>query len=254
VAVLAHRVLKEGGGTFDALTPKLELLLRHQPYAPVMLTVSPETVRHFEKSVRWLQSAGAQYIIASLNYAGDWTDAHVKRLKREYQALARWHLGNYRNERKVYFSPFDKRIATHIFKGRGVSCRLGKRQISVSADGTLYPCVQFVGRRDYAIGHIDRGLDEAKRDAIYCANEAAKAACAGCAMDGRCHNRCGCMNIQTTGTLDNIPVLLCEHERIVFPIADHLANTLYAERNPLFIQRHYNPLFPVMSFLEDMAT
>ncbi|MCL1888658.1 MAG: radical SAM protein, partial [Kiritimatiellaeota bacterium] len=44
------RVMPDGGrassravGTFDALLPKLELLLRWQPYAPVMLTVNPET-------------------------------------------------------------------------------------------------------------------------------------------------------------------------------------------------------------------
>jgi uncharacterized protein len=40
---------------------------------------------------------------------------------------------------------------------------------------------------------------------------------------------------------------------MIFPIVDKLADTLYKERNPLFIQRHYNPMFPVMSFLEDMG-
>ncbi|MCL1856527.1 MAG: SPASM domain-containing protein [Kiritimatiellaeota bacterium] len=240
-------------GTFDVLKPKLEMLLRYQPYAPIMLTVNPDTVKYFETSVRWLQSMGVQYVIASLNYAGAWEDAHVKRLKRECEALARWHLGNYRRERKIYFSPFDKRMATHIFTGRGVSCQLGKRQISVGADGTLYPCVQFVGRREYAIGHVDTGLDEARREEIYCRNEAEKPTCAECALNGRCHNKCGCMNLQTTGSLDALPPLLCEYERIIFPIADRLADTLYKERNPLFIHRHYNPMFPVMSFLEDMG-
>ena len=248
----ALRVLPGGAGTFDTLKPKLEILLRYQPYAPIMLTVNPETVQHLEKSVRWLQSMGAQYLITSLNYAAAWTDAHVRRLKREFQALARWHLDNYREERKIYFSPFDKRMASHVFSGRGVSCQLGKRQISVGADGTLYPCVQFVGRGEYAIGDTGRGLDEAKREAIFCRNEAEKPTCVECALNGRCHNKCGCMNIQTTGTLEHIPVLLCEYERLVFPLADRLAETLYNERNALFLQRHYNPMFPVMSFLADM--
>jgi len=217
------------------------------------MVVNPETVHTFEKSVRWFQSAGVQYLIVSLNYAGAWTDAAVRRLKREYLALEKWHLDNYREERKIYFSPFDKRMATHIFKGRGVSCQLGKRQISVGADGTFYPCVQFVGRREYAIGDVEKGLDEAKRDEIYYGNEAEKDTCAGCALNGRCHNKCGCMNIQTTGFFDRVPPLLCENERIVFPIADRLARVLYAERNPLFVHRHYNPLFPVMSFMEDLS-
>ena len=249
----AHRLGADGTGTYERLVPKLELLLRFQPYAPVMLTVNPDTAAHYEKSVRWLQTMGARYIIASLNYAAAWTDAQLRVLKRECLALERWHLDNYRNGRKMYFSPFDKRIATHVFAGRGVSCQLGKRQISVGADGELYPCVQFVGRPDYAIGTAAAGLDESKRDAIYHRNEAEKPTCAACALNGRCHNKCGCMNIQTTGTLDALPPLLCEYERIMFPIADRLARILYKERNPLFLRRHYDPMFPVQSFLEDMS-
>lgn len=249
----AHRVDAEGRGTFARLAEKLALLLRFQPYAPVMLTVNPDTAARLEKSVRWLQAAGVRYLIVSLNYGAAWTDADVSRLGREFRALERWHLANYRAGRKIYFSPFDKRIASHIFAGRSVSCQLGKRQISVGADGTLYPCVQFVGRREYAIGDAARGLDETKRDAIFCRNEAEKPTCADCALNGRCHNKCGCMNIQSTGALDKIPALLCEYERMMFPIADRLANTLYKERNALFLQRHYDPMFPVMSFLEDLS-
>ena len=46
---------------------------------------------------------------------------------------------------------------------------------------------------------------------------------------------------------------ICEHERFLIPLADSLAERLYAERNAMFIQRHYNPAFPVASILEDMA-
>ena len=248
------RTAADGAGTFDALQPKLELLVARQPYAPVMLTVNPETVGHYADSARWLQATGAQYLVASLNYAGGWTDATLRKLRREYLKLEKWHLANYREERKLYFSPFDKRMATHIFKERGVSCRLGKRQLSVAPDGRLYPCVQFVGREEYVIGTAEAGIDEARRETIFCQNEAEKPTCVGCALNGRCHNKCGCLNIQTKGNLSEVPAILCEHERLVFPIADRLANTLFKERNALFIQRHYNPAFPVLSFLEDMST
>ena len=45
------------------------------------------------------------------------------------------------------------------------------------------------------------------------------------------------------------------HARRAFliPFVDNLAEKLYAERNALFIQRHYNPAFPVMSILEDLS-
>ena len=247
------RLSADGAETFDRLLPKLQMLLARQPYAPVMTTVNPETVATMADSVRWLQGAGVQYIVVSLNYAGQWTDARLRQLKREYLKLEKWHLENYRAERKLYFSPFDTRMSTHIFGGRGVSCRLGRRQISVGPDGTLYPCVQFLRRTGYAIGTAGTGIDETRRETIFRANEAEKESCAGCALNGRCHNKCGCLNIQTTGSLSEVPPVLCEHERMVFPIADRLANRLYKERNALFIQRHYNPAFPVLSFLEDLA-
>ena len=57
-------------------------------------------------------------------------------------------------------------IATRVFEERGCSCGLGRRQISVGPDGSLYPCVQFVGRPDYVIGTAARGVDEARRQAI----------------------------------------------------------------------------------------
>ena len=248
------RVRADGAGTFDALRPALQRLLKRRPYSPIMMTINPETVPHFARSVAWLQAEGAQYLICSLNYAGAWTDAALRRLRAEYRKLARWHFENYRRECKMYFSSFDKRIATRVFEERGCSCALGRRQISVGPDGRLYPCVQFVGRNDYVIGTAARGVDEARRQALFCQNEAAKPVCAGCDLEGRCHNRCGCLNIQTTGNIREIPPILCAHERMVFPIADRLAERLFARRDPMFIQRHYNPAFPILSFIEDLAT
>ena len=174
-------------------------------------------------------------------------------MKKAYKTLGDWYLDAYRKEEKFYFAAFDKRIASRIWPGRGTSCQLGRRQISVAPDGTYYPCVQFVGHADYALGRAGQGLDAARRTCIYDRNEAAKLDCAGCALLGRCNNACGCLNYSTTGSLDKVPGFYCEHERFLIPFVDKLAAKLYAERNALFIQRHYNPAFPIVSILEDMS-
>lgn len=249
----AFRVTADGGGTFTAVRAALKRLLAARPYSPIMMTVNPATIPLLSQSVMELQAEGVRYLILSLNYAAAWTDADLRKLKKEFKKLALWHEDNYRRGRKFYFSPFDKRIASHIFPGRGSSCRLGKRQISVGPDGRLFPCVQFVGRDEYAIGAAATGVDEEKREGIYQLNERDKPACDGCALLGRCHNKCGCLNIQTTGCIDHIPAILCEYERMMFPIADALAERLYKARNNLFMQRHYNPAFPILSFLEDLS-
>ena len=249
----AFRVWPDGKGTFDAVSEALGRLMQRRPYSPVLMTVNPEMAGHFSESVQALQARGVQYLIASINYSGPWTDGAMRILGKEYRKLAGWHEENYRKERKFYFSPFDKRISSHIFPERNNSCRLGKRQISVGPDGRLYPCVQFVGRDEFVIGTVESGINEERREAIFCRNERDKPECAGCALERRCHNKCGCLNIQTTGTLDRLPPVLCEYERMLFPIADGLAERLYKARNAMFLQRHYNPAFPVLSFLEDLG-
>lgn len=247
-----HRMRDDGSGSSDELIPKLSALLEAQPYAPVMMTVNPDTAGEFYDGVRFLRELGASYLIPSLNFQADW-DARAKRaLWKSYKKLGAWYLDSYRREEKFYFAAFDKRIASHVWPGRGGSCQLGRRQISVAPDGTYYPCVQFVGRAEYAIGGAGCGLDAGRRACVFARNERDKSACTGCALLGRCNNKCGCLNISTTGTIDVVPPFHCEHERFLVPFADRLAETLYRERNALFLQRHYNPAYPIASILEDL--
>lgn len=247
-----HRVCADGSGTAAILVPKLEAVLEAQPYAPVMMTVNPDTAAEFYDGVQWLHARGARYIITSLNYQADWDARAKKALWKSYKKLGTWYLDAYRREEKFYFAAFDKRIASHIWPGRGASCLLGRRQISVSPEGVYYPCVQFVDRAEFALGRVGEGLDETRRACVFERNERAKPSCAGCAILGRCNNRCGCLNVSTTGTIDAVPPFHCEHEQFLIPFADHLAETLFKERNALFLQRHYNPAFPIASILEDM--
>ena len=247
-----HRVREDGTGTSADVMRALGLLLACQPYAPVMMTVNPDTAADYAEGVMDLCARGAKYVVSTVNFQADWDAAARRRLWKAYRRLAEWYLEVYRREEKIYFAAFDKRIATRIWPGRGASCQLGRRQISVAPDGTYYPCVQFVGRTGYELGRVGQGLDAARRTCVFERNERAKPSCAWCALEGRCNNRCGCLNISTTETLDAVPPFYCEHERFLVPLVDGLAERLYAERNALFLQRHYNPAFPIASILEDM--
>ena len=248
-----HRRTVEDEGTSATVVARLKDVLIAQPSAPVMMTVNPDTAGDFADGVRFLRELGANYIIPSVNFQAQWTDRSWRELKRAYKRLGAWYLDAFRREEKFYFASFDKRIATRIWPGRGASCPLGRRQISVSPDGVYYPCVQFVGREEYAIGRVGSGLDTSRRDCVFERNERAKPSCEGCALLGRCNNRCGCLNVSTTGSLDEVPPFFCEHERFLIPFADSLAETLYRERNALFLQRHYNPAYPIASILEDLT-
>jgi len=247
------RVDCEGKGTFDRLSDKIDALLAQRPYAPVMMTVDPSNVEHYYAGVEYLYNKGFRYLICSMNYAGDWDKKALAELKRQYKALADFYERLTRAEEKFYFSPFEVKLASHI---RGDAycherCELGKKQLSVAPDGTLYPCVQFVGDEKYAIGDVFIGIDQEARLRLYNENELEKPSCAKCAIRKRCNHYCGCLNKQVTGSINAVAPSLCAHERIVLPIADALGERLFKDRNAMFIQKQYNGYYPLLSLLDD---
>jgi uncharacterized protein len=251
-----YRRLPGGEPTFDRLLPKLRLLLAARPYASVLMVVNPDTACCLAESVAFLLDEGCHYLIVSLNYAGPWTETELDELERQYRRLGELYVEWTRAGRKFYLSPFEVKLASHV-KGPDAckdQCHLGVRQISVDPQGHLYPCVQFTSAGPmsrWRIGHIDAGIDEPARERLREESEQEKEPCGKCAIRARCNNTCGCRNWQTTGSVTRVSPVLCRHEQMLLPIADGVAAVLYAERNPLFLHKHYNVAYPVLSLLED---
>jgi len=254
-----HRLNVGGAGTFDRVVERARALLRFRPYSPAIIVTTPETVQFAAKSVRFLFELGFEYVIFQVNYAGAWTDEKLHELEQQYRLMAELYLELTRQERKFYLSPFDIKIATHIrgADARGLLCKLGLRQVSVAPDGTLFPCVQFVphgdGKRDRALamGDVWRGANRDAQARCFEQTEQDAAECGGCSLKDRCNRHCGCLNLQTEGDLSSPAPILCEHERMVTPISDQIAETLWREQSALFVQKHYNPAFSMLSLIED---
>ncbi|MEI8311788.1 MAG: radical SAM protein [Verrucomicrobiota bacterium] len=251
----AHRLSASGDGTFALLDKKASLLLRHKPYAPVMAVVNPDTVRHYAESVRALFERGFRYLIFSLNYAAGWTPRDLSRLERQYEKIAAWYEAETLKESKFYFSPFEVKIGSHVRPGScaGERCELGQKQISIAPYGGIFPCVQFVGDADFCIGDVRTGIDKARRQELFRESNREESACAGCAIRHRCNHFCGCLNRQATGDIRRVSPVLCAHERMLVPIADRLGERLFKKRSALFVQKHYNDYYPLVSLAEDSA-
>jgi uncharacterized protein len=253
-----HRRLPDGRPTAHLLLERLRLLLEARPYASVLMVVNPDTAPRLADSVAFLVEQGARYLVVSMNYAAPWTPAGLRTLRRQYRRIADLYLEWSRAGRKFWVSPFEMKIASHAKGDDAVCdrCELGARQLSVDAEGWLYPCVQFTRagpESPWCIGHVQTGLDEEKRARIRAESERDKEPCRVCALRNRCSHTCGCLNWQTTGTVTEVSPALCRHERMLIPLADRVARILYRERNPQFLQKHYNEAWPVLSLLEDAA-
>ena len=172
-----------------------------------------------------------------------WEHRHFRTLANQYELAAEWYYQAYSAGQAVRFSPFDHKIQSRIRPDRGhlAQCHLGQRQISVAPNGRLYPCVQFVDgdAAEWAIGDVKTGLDETSRARMRDLSVEDPPECLECAIRPRCMHYCGCQNKQTTGRIDRVSPVVCAHEQTVLPIADLLAERLFAEGNRAFIETHY---------------
>ena len=253
-----HRKDKGGHGTFDEISSRIDTLIKHQPYSMLLMTVSPATIKYYADSVEYLFNKGFKYLIVSLNYADNWTDDDIKALEKQYKLLAKLYEKMIHDGKKFYFSPFETKLASHI-KGpeaKCYRCALAQRQVSIAPDGLIYPCVQFVqdgvSNKEYSIGNVWDGFDEKKREELYQLSQRSRGFCDDCSLQTRCNNDCSCLNWQTTKEIYTVSPVLCETERILIPIVDKLGEKLYKQKAPMFIQKHYNAVYPVISLLEDM--
>ena len=108
-----------------------------------MMTVCADTVDRYAESVSHLLDLGFRYVIASLDYAGAWSDWALAELRRQDERLAGLYEEWMREERKFYFSPFEVKLASHIHGADYARerCELGlRRSRSLPTAGSTPAC------------------------------------------------------------------------------------------------------------------
>ena len=215
----------------------IDLLLRYQPKAAALQTVTTTTVGGMAESVEWLYQRGFSRINSVIDYRPDagWDNDSLNVLKEQYEAVADLMEARFDEKRPLLFLPFLVKISAYLNDKPCLECLLGMRQPSVAEDGSIYPCNQFLYLPDYRMGHVATGIDGQKQRAIYQASLAPELDCQGCAIEGRCRHHCACLNFSLTGDMHRVHPVQCEHERILIPISDDLAARLYERQSARFL-------------------
>ncbi|NLN04412.1 MAG: radical SAM protein [Clostridiaceae bacterium] len=239
-------------GSHERVVNAARMLLKYKPNAVCMATVNPKTAPWLFDSVKYLYDLGFTYVVLTINHFANWTDEDLAVLKEEYEKIADLYIEKTVKEDKFYFAPFDTKISNYIFnRSNKEICSLGVKHVSVNPEGDLYPCLQLVDRAEYHLGHLDTGVSEEKRRQVQELSKHIAADCDGCALYDRCRNYCSCANISASGFIDKVSPLQCEHERMIIEISDKIARKLYKKKNALFIHKHYNEMYPIISAIED---
>jgi len=249
------RSLPDGSGSLAIIEKKIPLLLAHQPYAMGMSVIDPATVDKAAEIVKYLFEKGFRYIHMGVNYskAAPWTKEALLTLAEEYNKIAKMYINWTRAEEKFYFSSFDMKILSHL-KGEKYNIdrtRMNMNQPSVAPDGKVYTMSKHLNNSVFAIGDVFSGIDKKRHEAIYKKGAVPSDACQKCAIKSRCNYAYDNLTNKGLDVINDVTAVQCAHERLITPIADYVAQMLFTERNAMFMHKHYNDFYPVMSLLED---
>lgn len=223
-----HRKDGYGAPTFERVLSAARTVLAELPNTPAMVTVCPDTAPLLRDSVWFLHGLGFRSIVTTPDFTADWTEEQISALARQYEALADWYANRLLAGDAIQLPIFDNKFVNHLAPIIDrEKCVPGQSRLSITPDGSIYPCTQFVKYSELCIGDVDfvdgERLSQVRELACQVMPE-----CAGCALIDRCDNRCGCKCLASTGCVNRVSPAVCAHERALIPIADRLGERIFA--------------------------
>ena len=235
-------------GSHHVLAAKLPRFLEHNPGMMVSVVITPVNVHLAAEGIAYLFDQGFKFLIIKPDVTQGWSPENVAELDRQYNRVAEDYLARTRAGDELYLNLLDDKWINHAKGAEGISirCDVGSSQISIAPSGNIYPCVRWVKEEEDTVprlGDVWQGFDAPALANIRAQSAAPKSPCGDCSYnDGRCANECACEHYSATGRIDTPAPALCEHERVMVPIADRIGNTLWREKNPVFMQKLYPQL------------
>ena len=246
VSLDGNRAMHEAcRGQFDAALAGLQRMLSRTDRISAIAVVSPANVTHLPEAIHFLvEELGVQRVSLNPDFPAAWSEDTLALWRRGYEAAGDAMISRYRTGQTPIVNGIETKIVTAVKEGYAACdrCKFGEGEVAVAPSGNLYPCERLIGEdRDsaFVIGDIEHGFNASRRMEILLRRGNRDPECANCAVHDRCMNWCGCVNWATTGHTDSTGPTVCFHERLCIEVADRVASTLYAERNPPFLARFY---------------
>lgn len=238
------RVNAGGRGSYDEVVAGLGKLRAAGIAFQIVGVVNLATAASLGRSVLSCAGLGAVKLTLAPNFRDEWDEASIATLREGLRAAGDGWMAMFRAGTQLPIEPLHGKILTHLKGGIPCPsrCLLGGNEFCVTPTGRIYPCAQMVGedRADgLVIGHVDTGLDREALQRMQQQKDRVEDTCAPCALRDRCQSHCGCRHVALTGKLGEITAALCEIESAFIDEADRVAETLYAEQCPAFIDYYY---------------
>jgi len=238
-----HRVYADGSSSFEEVRRGIVALQEaytDTEYCAISV-VTPQNIVHLLDSVKYLhEELHVRDIHLSVDCFADWSE-ETACYTEVYHAIGEYVLEQYRAGREIRIDFIEDKIKAQISEGCSV-CGFGELKLGIAPSGNIYPCERLIGEDDgtLCIGNVYEGFDVEARSHLIQTRGNTDEECRSCPVQHRCVNHCGCTNHYLTGSISGTGGTLCFFQKLMIAVADEVDNTLYAEKNKLFLEHFYH--------------
>ncbi|KNZ69752.1 radical SAM protein [Thermincola ferriacetica] len=165
------RLTPAGKGSYHTITHKIKEMVqsRHNENYYVRGTFTRFNLDFAADVLHLVDDLGFKHVSVEPVVAGAENDYAFREedlpvLFAEYEKLTRSYLEHYSNRNEFNFFHFNLELEHGPCLPKRLSgCGAGHEYLAVTPEGDLYPCHQFVGRREYRLGTVFDGIFEDRR-------------------------------------------------------------------------------------------
>ena len=241
-----NRPFAGGGGSFDAVVEKAQLILKHYPNISVRMTLTPETAGRLHEDVQFLQSVGFKQVECVPNVFVTWPDDVMAQLHTQLRQLSDDYLEHYpakgfhefeRTFRNVKKMNYAYQNDLHRVNGC-LRCGIGlDNQSAINYLGDIYPCHEANYDAALCIGNVFTGMDDAKRRSLGCSYSQRKVRglnCETCRYDNVCNGGCAIFNYMINRDFNIVPQMTCAWKQMMIDEAEYILSRMADLGNTVF--------------------
>ena len=215
------RPFRKGAGSYDLIIPKFQKFAesRNQDKYYVRGTFTHHNL-DFSKDVLHLADLGFKQISVEPVVAADTEEYAIReedipQIMEEYDALAKEMIAREKAGKGFNFFHFMIDLdqgPCAIKRLRGCGC--GNEYVSVTPEGDVYPCHQFVGKPEWIMGSVnDLSLNTEIKDSFAKTTVYTKPECRTCWAKFYCSGGCNANNLEYAGSIKKPYKVACDLEK-----------------------------------------
>ncbi len=188
----------DGSSSYEVIVPNLQATVAERNYDNYNVR-GTYTSRNldFAEDVKHMRDLGFQNIsvepvVAPENMGYALTEEHLPKIAEQYEALADEYISTKGTDKQFTFFHFQMDLENGPCLAKRLSgCGAGHHYVAVTPEGDIYPCHQFVGKEQFLLGNVHRGLDQPERmEQFKHTNIYTKPACSQCWARFMCAGGC----------------------------------------------------------------